>query len=79
MKRIFKVIAEAAVSYYDELLHLVLMGFVTLVSCLLILPGPFALAGLWYVAHRAVRRTSIYWRDYWEGVKRYGLRAWGVI
>ncbi len=79
MKKVFSVIAEASVSYYDELLHLVMMGAATFVACLLILPGPFALAGLWYAAHRIVRRESIHWSDYWDGVKRYGVRAWGVL
>lgn len=79
MKKVFNVITEAAVSYYDELYHLVMMGAVTFVACLLILPGPFALAGLWYVAHRTVRRSTTSWRDYWDGVKRYGVRAWGIL
>ncbi|MFP4394899.1 MAG: hypothetical protein ACLFTI_06505 [Anaerolineales bacterium] len=79
MKKAFQAIANAAVRYYDELFYLVLMGGATFLSCLLILPGPFALAGLWYAAHRAVRRERVCWRDYRDGVKRYGVQAWGVV
>jgi len=68
------IIVEAAKSYYDEAFNLLIMCAVTLLSCLLILPAPFAFAGLWGAGQRAVRGYGIKWHHYWAGVQEYGWR-----
>ena len=77
--RILRVIGKMFAYYYEELFYFVIVGFLTLVCCLLVIPGPFALAGLWAVAQRVEQGQTITWQDYWEGVKTYGLRTWGVV
>jgi uncharacterized membrane protein YesL len=70
----FKIIWKSMRAYYSELFSLVLMGVVTLIVSVLVIPAPFALAGLSYVAQRSVEGRSTKWRDYWEGVKHHGPR-----
>ncbi len=70
----FKIIWKSMRAYYSELISLVLMGIATLIVSLLVIPAPFALAGLWTVAQRAVEGRSTKWRDFWAGIKRHGPR-----
>ncbi len=70
----FRIIWHSLQTLYEELFHFFLMGCVTLAAMLLVLPGPFALAGLWGVAQKAVRGQGIQWSDYWEALRRYGPR-----
>jgi uncharacterized membrane protein YesL len=70
----FKIVWKSMRAYYSELISLVLMGIATTIVSLLVIPAPFALAGLWYVAQRAVEGRTTKWRDFWEGIKRYGPR-----
>ncbi len=72
----FQIVWQSMKTLYDELFRLFLMGFVTLLALLLILPGPLALAGLWGVAQRAVAGQSLGWSDYWKSIKCYGPRNW---
>jgi len=74
-----RIVVEAAKTYYDEAFNLMMMGAVTVLSCLLIIPGPFAFGGLWAVAQRAVRGYGIKWHIYWDGVKKYGLRNFFLV
>ena len=56
-----------------------MMGAVTVLSCLLVIPGPFAFGGLWAVAQRAARGYGIKWHIYWGGVKEYGPRNFLLV
>ncbi len=75
----FRLIVKTFKDYYGEIFHFLLMVLLLLVSTALVLPGPFALAGLWYVAQQSLHGENTGWHAYWEGVKRYGLRTWGVV
>ena len=73
--RFFKIVAKAAVSFYEELFFFFLMGLIYVFGFLLIIPGPFALAGIYRISQRAVRGKAVKWRIIWQGVKEFGLRA----
>ncbi len=75
----FKMIWKAAVAFYDEMFPFLLMGFLTLIGCVLILPGPFVIAGLYGAAQKAVRGEGVKWVNYWRGLKEFGLRSWLVL
>lgn len=72
----FRIIWQSLKTLYEQLFQLFLMGLITLLALLLILPGPIALGGLWGVAHRAVIGYGDDWGEYWEALKRYGPRNW---
>lgn len=72
--KFIQILAETGKFYYEEVAKLILMGTVSLLCCLLILPGPFAFGGLWAVSQRTVRGVGIKWEHYWQGVKEYGWR-----
>ena len=76
---LFKVLWQPLKLYYEELFPLLLMSGVTVFSWVLIIPGPFALAGLWHVAQRVVRGRGISWHDYWQGAKLYGGKTWLTV
>ncbi len=73
--RFFKIVAKAAVAFYEELFLFSLMGLIYVVCFFLVIPGPFALAGIYRISQRAVRGKAVKWRIVWQGVKEYGLRA----
>ena len=75
----FKMIWKAAVAFYDEMFSFLLMGLVTLIGCVLILPGPFVIAGLYAAGQKAVRGEGVKWSIYWQGLKEFGLRSWLVF
>lgn len=62
--------------FYSELFALMLMGVVTVAGLILVIPGPFAVAGLWNVAHNATEGRDTSWRVFWKGVKAHGSRNW---
>lgn len=70
----FKIIWKSMRAFYSEVFPLVLMGVVTVVLSILVIPAPFAWAGLWTIGQRSVEGRSTKWRDYWYGVKRHGPR-----
>ena len=70
----FRIIIQAAKTYYEEIFSLLTMGTASIFSCILILPAPFAFGGLWGAGQRAVRGYGIKWEHYWQGVKEYGWR-----
>jgi len=72
----FRIIWQSLKTLYEQLFQLFLIGFITLLALLLILPAPIALGGLWGVAHRAVAGHGGDWSEYWEALKRYGSRNW---
>lgn len=73
--RVLKIVGKAAVSFYEELFFYFLAGIVHLVCWLLVIPGPFALAGIYTIGQRAVRGKGVKWRLLWDGVKEFGLRS----
>ena len=73
--RILRIIGKAAVAFYEELFFYLLAGLGHLVCWLLIIPGPFALAGIYTIGQRAVRGLGVKWRLIWEGIKEFGLRS----
>lgn len=70
-----RIIISAVKAYYEEILFFVMTGAILCVATLLIIPMPFALAGVWMIAHRAVRGLGVNWGLYWGAVKEYGLRS----
>ena len=75
----FKIIWKSAVAFYDEMFHFLLMGTVTLIGIVLILPGPFVIAGLYAAGQKAVRGEGVKWAIYWQGMKEFGLRSWLIL
>jgi hypothetical protein len=75
----FKVIGRALRAWLDEGFFLVAMGLVTLLAFLVIIPGPFALAGLWVAAERAVEGRGLSWEVFWEGAKTRGKQFWPPV
>ncbi len=72
----FLILWESVKLFYEELYPLLLGGTVAFVALVLVLPGPFALAGLWVLAQHARDGRDTSWRVMWEGAKRYGWRHW---
>lgn len=70
-----RLIVTAAKAFYEEILFFFATGAILLVTAVLVIPLPFALMGIWMVAHRAVRGLGINWSLYWQAVKEYGLRS----
>ncbi len=70
-----RIIIDTAKAYYEEMLFFFLTGGILFVATLLIIPMPFALVGVWIIAHRAVRGLGVNWGLYWRAVKQYGLRS----
>ena len=72
----FVILWESLKCFYDELYPLMLGGTIAFVASLLIVPGPFAIAGLWYLARQARDGRETTLRVFWEGAKSYGWRNW---
>lgn len=70
-----RMIISAMKAYYEEILFFVVTGAILCIATPLIIPMPFALAGVWMIAHRAVRGLGVNWGLYWGAVKEYGLRS----
>lgn len=73
-----RIIVETATTYYDEMFHFAVMGGVTALSFLLILPAPVTASGMWAVAQRALRGQGITWDHYQDGIKAYWKRNLGL-
>lgn len=69
------IIINAVKAYYEEILFFIMSGVILCVATLLIIPMPFALVGVWMIAHRTVRGLGVNWELYWGAVKEYGLRS----
>ena len=70
-----RIIISTVKTYYEEIPFFIVTGAILCAATLLIIPMPFALAGVWMIAHRAVRGLGINWKLYWEAVKKYGPRS----
>ena len=70
-----RIVISAVKAYCEEIPFFIITGAILCVATLLIIPMPFALAGVWMIAHRAVRGLGINWKLYWEAVKKYGLQS----
>jgi len=76
--QLFRLMGESITFYLEETFFMVTLGLITLLSCVLILPAPFALAGLWVMAQRNLDGSSGNWQIYKNGIKQYGVRAAGL-
>lgn len=70
-----RIIAKAAVAFYEELFFHFIAGLAHVVCWLLVIPGPFALAGIYAIGQRAARGKSVSWRLIWEAIKEFGVRS----
>jgi uncharacterized membrane protein YesL len=73
--RAFRIIGKTAVAFYEELFHYFLMGLINIVAWLLVIPGPFALTGIYAIGQRAVRGEGVKWGEIWDTIKEFGPRA----
>jgi uncharacterized membrane protein YesL len=73
--RVFKIIGRGAVAFYDELFLYMLVGLINLIAWILIIPGPFVLAGIYTITQQSVRSKGVNWRMIWDGVKEFGPRS----
>ncbi len=70
-----RIVGKAAVAFYEELLFYFILGLGHALSWVLILPGPFVLAGVYTIGQRAVRGFGVKWSIIWDGIKQFGLRS----
>ena len=73
--RVLRIIGKGAVAFYDELFFYMVVGLINLVCWIFIIPGPFAIAGIYAISQQAVRSKGVNWALIWDGVKEYGLRS----
>jgi hypothetical protein len=74
----FRVFWGAIKDWWDELFILMLMNIVTVLLAIPIVTLPPALAGLWNAANVVAQGKVPSWGDYFEGFRRYFLKAWGL-
>ncbi|MCU0521740.1 MAG: hypothetical protein MUF84_13745 [Anaerolineae bacterium] len=80
--RALKIVGRAAVAFYEELFFYIALGAGHAASWLLIVPGPYALAGLYTIAQRSVRGLGVSWAIIWGGIREFGSRSlllFGII
>ncbi len=70
-----RIIIDTAKAFYEEMLFFIVTGGILIAATFLVIPMPFALVGVWMIAHRAVRGLGVNWGLYWRAVKEYGLRS----
>jgi uncharacterized membrane protein YesL len=70
-----RIIGKAAVAFYEELFFYFILGLGHVLSWLLIIPGPFVLAGVYTIGQKAVRGLGVKWAIVWEGIKEFGARS----
>ncbi len=73
--RVLKIIGKAAVAFYEELFFHSAVGLAHLACWLLVIPGPFALAGVYGIGQRAVREKAVNWRLIWDTIREFGVRS----
>ncbi len=78
LKKSLAVVLQAAQTYYGALYQMLLMGIVTMLAFLVVIPGPPALAALCEIARRLTRDKTVTWGDYGDALKTYALKAWGL-
>ncbi len=81
MRPAWQTIKSAFVDFIDEVFLLALFNLLWVVSALLVLPFPFATAGLTWVAVQVGEGRAISWRTFFEGGRRYWKPAylWALI
>lgn len=78
MKDAFRIFWEALKDFWDELFLLALMNIVTVLLAIPVITLPPALAGLWNVSNRLANGRGIDWQDYFDGLRRYFCKVWGL-
>jgi hypothetical protein len=78
MKNVFRVFWEAIQDWWYDFALLMVMNIVTVLLFFPIITLPPALAGLWNVGNLSAQGRAISWADYFEGFRRYFLKAWGL-
>ncbi len=78
MKSVFNVFWKAIQDWWYDLLLLMFMNIVTILLFIPIITFPPALAGLWNVGNLLAHGKVARWADYFEGFRRYFLKAWGL-
>lgn len=69
------IVRKAATAFYEELPLYIILGLGHLVGWLLILPGPFVLAGIYTIGQRSIRGLGTNGAAVWRGVREWGLRS----
>jgi uncharacterized membrane protein YesL len=81
MRLALRVVKLAFVDFFEEIFLLILFNILWSISALLVLPLPFAAAGLAWVAAEIGEGKVIKWRTFFEGGRRYWRSAyrWGLL
>jgi uncharacterized membrane protein YesL len=81
MKLALRVVKLAFLDFFEELFLLILFNLLWSISALLVLPLPFAAAGLAWAAAEIGEGKAINWRTFFEGGRRYWRPAyrWGLL
>ena len=77
-----RIVGRAAIAFYEELFFFIALGAGHVVTWLLVLPGPYALAGLYTIAQKSVRGLGVNWSIIWGGIREFGSRSlllFGII
>lgn len=78
MKDVLSVFWKAIQDWWYDLFLLIFMNIVTILLFIPIITLPPALAGLWNVGNLLAHGKAVRWADYFEGFRRYFLKAWGL-
>ena len=78
MTNVFRVFWEAVQDWWYDLFLLMLMNIVTILLLFPIVTFPPALAGLWNAGNIVAHGKAVGWADYFQGFRRYFLKAWGL-
>lgn len=70
-----RIVGKAARAFYEELYFYLILGLGHVVAWLLIVPGPFALAGVYAIGQRSVRGLGTSWGTIGRGIREYGPRS----
>ena len=74
----FIVFGRACKFIWEDMLLLILMNMLTLLCCVLIIPGPAAWAALCHMCNRVSNEFAISWEEYWK-VFRREWKPWAVM
>lgn len=72
----FIVCRQSFRDFWDEMYILVLANVIWLGLCLLVIPGPPATAGLYYLTNRVAHGRSVGLGIFFEGLRRYFIKGW---
>ena len=74
----FIVFGRACKFIWEDMLLLILMNMLTLLFCVLIIPGPAAWAALCHMCNKVANQYAISWDEYWA-VFRREWRPWAPM